>query len=85
MLTSYVVEYARSAVGVKVIVSPDQLNDPATEGSMEKASSTDVVFIDSLNVTVITVVTGMSVPVGVLSVTVGAVVSGSAPVVKSQM
>jgi len=76
MVISYIVEYPRSAVGVKVIVSPDQLNVPATEGSMENASSTDVVFIDSLNVTVITVVTGTSVPVGVLSVTVGAVVLG---------
>jgi len=85
MVISYIVEYPRSAVGVKVIVSPDQLNVPATEGSMENASSTDVVFIDSLNVTVITVVTGTSVPVGVLSVTVGAVVSGSAAVVKFQV
>jgi len=64
---------------------PDQLSVPATEGAMENASSTDVVFIDSLNVTVITVVTGTAVPIGVLSVTVGAVVSDSAAVVKSQV
>jgi len=75
MVTSCIVEYARSAVGVKFIVSPDQLSVPATEGSMEKASSTDVVFIDSLNVMVIKVVTGMLVPVGVLSVMVGGFVS----------
>ena len=75
MVTSYIVEYPRAASGLKVIVSPDQLNVPVTEGSVENAPSTDAVFIDSSNVTVITVVTGTSVPVGVLSVTVGGVLS----------
>ena len=62
---------------MKVIVSPAQLIVPVTEESLiENASSTEVVFIASLNVTVITVVTGTFVPVGVLPETVGAVLSG---------
>ena len=76
MVTSYVVEYARSPDGVRVIVLPAQLNVPVTEGLAENALSTDDVFIASSNVKVSTVVIGTSIPVGVLPVTVGAVLSG---------
>jgi len=77
MVTLYKMSDVRSAYGVRVkfIISPDQDKIPGTLGSMSNALCTDVVFIDSLNDTVILVVTGTSVPVGVLPVTMGAALS----------
>jgi hypothetical protein len=71
---------------VYVIVLPAQVNAvPVTGGLTENAASADDVFISSLNVAVITVVTGIIVEVGVLAVTFGAVVSPAGAVVKFQL
>jgi len=83
MVTLYKMSDVRSAYGVRVkfIISPDQDKIPGTLGLMSNTLCTDVVFIDSLNVTVILVVTGTPVPVGVLPITVSGVLSGSSGII----
>ncbi len=57
------------------MVLPFQLKLPAVAGEVEKADCADAWFIASLKVTVICVFTGTLLPVGVLPMIVGGVVS----------
>ncbi len=75
MVTSYVVSYARSELGVNLIVSPLQSNAPETEGEIENALCVKALFMASLKVTVIGDVAGTFVPVGEEEVMVGGVLS----------
>ena len=72
-VTMYVVLAPRFESGVYVITFPLQLKLPVVAGKVENADSTDALFIASLKVTVILVVTGSLVPVGVFPITTGAV------------
>ena len=65
------------------MVFPLQLKLPVVGGEVKNANSADVLFMALLNVTVILVVTGSLVPVGVFPVTAGFVVS--ATVVNDQL
>jgi len=74
---------ARLEPGVYIIVFPLQLKLPDNPGGgvIEKADCADVWFMDSLKVTVIWVVIGTFVPVGVFPITVGGDVSETDAVV----
>ena len=58
IVTSNIWFWMRGRSGVKVIVSPTQLNVPLTKGDIEKACSTAVMFMVSLKVTEMVVSNG---------------------------
>ena len=69
---------------VNVVLSPDQLKLPVTEGEILKAPLVAVSFIASEKAIVMVVFKGipLSLSAGKLELTVGGVVSAKAPVIK---